>query len=150
MAGKSPSQRAAELVRGTKLADVAVRRKLAEGGIKAIEASDDPMIRLARLVDEPARKVRTTYEQQVEEPQRVAYGKLANIRFELLGTETYPDATFTLRLAYGLVKGYQENGQPIPAWTTLGGTYRARRGARRPGALRAAQEVARSQGPLEP
>jgi hypothetical protein len=123
LAGKSPSQRASELVRGTKLADVAVRRKLAAGGIKAIEASDDPMIRLARLVDEPARKVRSTYEQQVEEPQRVAYGKLANIRFEQLGTETYPDATFTLRLAYGLVKGYQENGQPIPAWTKMGGTF---------------------------
>ena len=81
MAGKSPEQRAAELIRGTKLADVAVRRQLAEGGIKAIEASDDPMIRLARLVDKPARKVRTIYEQQVEEPQRWAYGKLANARF---------------------------------------------------------------------
>jgi hypothetical protein len=123
MGGKSPDARAGELIRGSKLADVAVRRKLAEGGIQAIEASDDPMIRLARLVDEPARKVRTTYEQQVEEPQRTAYGKLANIRFELLGTETYPDATFTLRLAYGIVEGYRENGQPVPAWTTMAGAY---------------------------
>jgi hypothetical protein len=123
MAGKSPDARAGELIRHTKLADVAVRRKLAEGGVKAIEASDDPMIRLARLVDEPARKVRTTYEQQVEEPQRSAYGKLANIRFELFGTETYPDATFTLRLAFGLVEGYRENGRQVPAWTTLAGAY---------------------------
>ncbi len=123
MAGKSPSQRAGELVRGCKLADVALRRKLAEGGAAAIEASDDPMIRLARLVDEPARKLRTTYEQQVEEPQRTAYGKLANIRFQQFGTETYPDATFTLRLAFGLVEGYRENGEAVPAWTTMAGTY---------------------------
>ncbi len=77
MAGKSPQQRAAELIGGTKLADVAVRRQLAAGGIAAIEASQDPMIRLARLVDVPARNLRTRYEQQVEEPQRWAYGKLA-------------------------------------------------------------------------
>jgi hypothetical protein len=111
------------LVQGTKLADVAVRRRLAEGGQKAIEASNDPMIPLARLVDEPARKVRATYEQQVEEPQRRAYGKLANIRFDLLGAETYPDATFTLRLAFGLVKGCRENDQQAPAWTTMAGAY---------------------------
>ena len=114
MAGKSPQQRAAELIRGTKLADVAVRRQLADGGIKAIEASDDPMIRLARLVDKPARKVRKVYEQQVEEPQRWAYGKLANVRFAIFGTETYPDATFTLRLAFGLVKGYRETVSRCP------------------------------------
>ncbi len=124
LAGKSPRQRADELIRGTRLADVAVRRQLAEGGMKAIEASDDPMIRLARLVDKPAREVRTTYEQQVEEPQRSAYGKLAGARFALLGTETYPDATFTLRLAFGLVKGYRENGEQAPPWTTLDGAYR--------------------------
>ena len=112
------------MIRGTKLADVAVRRQLAEGGVKAIEASDDPMIRLARLVDKPARRVRTIYEQQVEEPQRWAYGKLANARFAIFGTETYPDATFTLRLAFGLVKGYRDNGESMPAWTTLGGAFR--------------------------
>jgi len=124
MAGKSPDQRAAELVQGTKLADVAVRRRLAEGGLQAVEASGDPMIQLARLVDKPARRVRTIYEQQVEEPQRWAYGKLADIRFALFGTETYPDATFTLRLSVGTVKGYQENGVPVPVWTTLAGLYR--------------------------
>ncbi len=124
MAGKSPDQRAAELVQGTKLADVAVRRKLADGGLKAIEASDDPMIQLARLVDKPARQVRTTFEQQVEEPQRWAYGKLADARFALFGAETYPDATFTLRLSIGTVKGYEENGVQVPVWTTYAGLYR--------------------------
>jgi hypothetical protein len=137
MAGKSPQQRATELVRGTKLADVAVRRQLAEGGVHAVEASPDPMIRLARLVDGPARKVRTQYEQQVEEPQRVAYGKLAGARFALFGAEAYPDATFTLRLAFGVVKGYRENGRQIPPWTTLDGAYRlaAEHGSTEPFAL---------------
>ena len=124
MAGKSPDQRAAELVRGTKLADVAVRRQLAEGGLNAIEASQDPMILLARLVDQPARRVRTIYEQQVEEPQRLAYGKLANIRFTLFGADTYPDATFTLRLSIGTVKGYTAGGESFPVWTTMAGLYR--------------------------
>lgn len=120
LAGKSPRQRAIELVRGTKLADVAVRRQLAEGGVQAIRASNDPMIQLALLVDEPARNLRTEFERYVEESQRVAYGKLANARFALFGEEVYPDATFTLRLAFGLVKGYDD----LPAWTTMGGAYR--------------------------
>ena len=124
LAGKSPEQRAAELVGGTKLADVAVRRRLAEGGLKAIEASDDPMIQLARLVDKPSRRVRMVLEQQVGEPQRVAYGRLADIRFALLGAETYPDATFTPRLSFGPVRRCVENGKPAPAWTTIGGLYR--------------------------
>ncbi|MCE5269245.1 MAG: S46 family peptidase [Planctomycetaceae bacterium] len=123
MNGKSPSARAIELVRGTKLADVAVRRQLYEGGKKAIDASDDPMIVLARLVDKPSRDVRTIFEQQVDEPQRVGYGKLANIRFELFGKNTYPDATFTLRLAFGTVARCEEAGVPAPAWTTFGGLF---------------------------
>ena len=124
MADTSPRQRAAALVNGTRLADVAERRRLAEGGLQAIEASNDPMICLARLVDQPARDVRTRYEQQVEEPQRRAYGELANARFALFGTESYPDATFTLRLAFGLAKGYRWQDEPIPAWTTLAGLHR--------------------------
>ena len=124
LAGKSPQQRAAELVRGTKLADVAVRRKLADGRLKAVEASDDPMIQLARLVDKPARDCRTIFERNVEEPQRTAYGKIANALFAIYGADNYPDATFTLRLAFGTVKGYTENGRAIPAWTTLDGAYR--------------------------
>jgi hypothetical protein len=123
LAGKSPQQRASELVRGTKLADVAVRKKLAEAGVKGIEASDDPMIQLARLVDGPAREARTVFERQVEEPQRSAYGKLANARFAVYGAENYPDATFTLRLAFGAVKGFQSGGQDIPAWTTMAGAF---------------------------
>ncbi len=121
--GKSPRDRAAELIQGSRLKDVAVRRELAKGGKAAIEASNDPMIRLALLVDGPARKARRTREEQVDEPLRQAYAKIAKARFAVGGTEVYPDATFTLRLAFGEVKGYSELGQPQPPWTTLGGAY---------------------------
>ncbi len=121
--GKSPRDRAAELIQGSRLNDVAVRRELAKGGKAAIKASRDPMIQLALLVDGPARKVRRTLEEQVDEPLRQAYAKIAKARFAVGGTEVYPDATFTLRLAFGVVKGYDELGQPQPPWTTLGGAY---------------------------
>ena len=123
LAGKSPQERASELVRGTKLRDVAVRKQLAEGGQKAIDASDDPMIKLARLVDPEARKFRTAYDDKVAEPRRQAYSKIARARFALYGNKVYPDATFTLRLAFGEAIGYEEGGKHIPWSTTIGGAY---------------------------
>ena len=122
--GKSPPDRAAELVRGSRLKDVAVRRELAKGGIAAIRASDDPMIKLALLVDGPARKVRRAKEQKVDEPLRQSYAKIAKARFAVSGSEVYPDATATLRLSFGVVKGYDEFGQPVPPWTMMGGAYK--------------------------
>lgn len=123
LAGKSPPERAAELIAGSHLQEVAVRRKLAEGGQQALAASDDALIRLARAVDVPTRAVRKRQEEEVEEPQRQAYAKIAAARFATQGTSNYPDATFTLRLAYGVVQGYQDQGRDLPPWTTLGGTF---------------------------
>jgi len=125
LAGKSPRQRAAELVAGSQLQKVDLRKQLVEGGTPAIAASQDPLIALARAVDAAAREVRKRYEEQVEEPQRQAYARLADARFRLLGTDIYPDATFTLRLSLGVVRGFTDDtGQAIPAWTVLGGAYR--------------------------
>ena len=123
LAGKSPRDRAAELVNGTKLKGVAFRKELAAGGQEAIRQAKDPMIQLAMLVDGPSRGLRKTYEEQVEEPMRQAYAKLATARFAIYGTDLYPDATFTLRLAFGLVKGYREQGKQVPPWTTFAGLY---------------------------
>jgi hypothetical protein len=122
LAGKSPSERAAELVLQTKVTDVVVRRKLYAGTSKDIEAAHDPMIELARLVDAEARAVRKIIETQDEVKQQ-AYGKIAAARFALEGTGVYPDATFTLRLACGTVKGFEQEGMKIPYQTTLGGLY---------------------------
>jgi hypothetical protein len=122
--GCSPRERANELVRGTRLKDVAYRKELAKEGRTAIEQSKDPMIQLARLVDPPAREVRKTYEEKVDEPMKQAYAKIADARFAIEGTSTYPDATFTLRLAFGQVKGYTQDGKAVPPWTTIGGAFK--------------------------
>ena len=124
LAGKSPRERAAELIKGCTLADVATRKKVAAGGSAAIDESKDPMILLVKSIDPRARELRTTLEQQVEEPQRQAYAKVAAARFATLGSSTYPDATFTLRLAFGPVKGFEDEGRKVDAWTTMGGTFK--------------------------
>jgi len=123
LAGKTPEARAAELVSGTKLKDVAYRRQLAAGGEKAVEASTDPMIQLARAVDAEARAVRRRYEAEVIGVERAAYGKIARVLFEKEGTGLYPDATFTPRLSYGAVKGYEENGKRVRPFTDFAGLY---------------------------
>ncbi|HEX9500691.1 MAG TPA: S46 family peptidase [Thermoanaerobaculia bacterium] len=121
--GKSPNELASELVRTTKLKDVAERKRLGEGGKAVVDASNDPMIGIARLVDPRARELRKMYETSVDEPLTQAYAKIANATFKTMGGETYPDATFTLRLSIGTVKGFVENGQQIPWSTTMAGTF---------------------------
>jgi len=123
LAGKSPEERAAQLVAGTKLKDVAERKRLGDGGKKAIDASKDPVILLAKLVDPESRALRKKFEETIEEPERQAYAQIAKAVFETAGTSQYPDATFTLRLSYGTVKGYAEAGKQIAPWTTMGAAF---------------------------
>ncbi|HZZ85076.1 MAG TPA: S46 family peptidase [Anaeromyxobacteraceae bacterium] len=120
---KSPEDLATELVKGTKLADPALRRQLWEGGKAAVDASRDPLIELARFVDPDGRAIRKKYEDEVEAVQRKNDELVAKARFEIEGTSTYPDATFTLRLSYGTVKGYQENGRYVKPITTFAGAF---------------------------
>jgi Peptidase S46 len=122
LAGKSPRERAYELVSGTKLKDVALRRQLYEGGAAALKDYSDPMIALATLVDPAARKLRRVFDESGETEQE-AYGQIARARFALKGNETYPDATGTLRLSFGKVSGYEEDGKTIPPFTTFAGLY---------------------------
>jgi Peptidase S46 len=123
LAGKSPHDRAVELVSGTKLKDVAVRKDLYGKDAAALQAAHDPMIDLARLVDGPARKAREIYDAQ-DEIKKQAYSEIAKARFATEGTGSYPDATFTLRLSYGTVRGYEQDGKQIPAFTDFAGLYR--------------------------
>lgn len=119
----APEDLARQLVEGTKLADVSFRRSLYAGGAEAIAASTDPMIVLARTVDPDARAVRARYEQEVDAVQQRAGQQIARARFAALGTSTYPDATFTLRLSYGAVEGYEEKGERIAPITRVAGLY---------------------------
>ena len=122
LAGKSPHSRAAELVSGTKLKNVAVRKDLYTKDAAALLAAHDPMIDLARLVDTPARNARKLHDAQ-EEIKKQAYSEIANGRFAIEGTSSYPDATFTLRLSYGTVRAYEQDGKHIPAFTDFSGLY---------------------------
>ena len=121
--GKTPEERANEIITGTKLKDVAYRKQLAAGGRKAIEESTDPMIVIARTIDAKARELRKRYESEVIGVERANYAKIARALFDIEGTKLYPDATFTPRLSYGTVKGYTENGKKVAPFTTLGGLY---------------------------
>jgi hypothetical protein len=121
--GKTPEARAAELLAGSKLKDVEFRKQLVAGGKKAIDDSNDPLIELAKGIDKEARAIRKRYDEEVVAVERANYAKVARALFEQQGTSLYPDATFTLRLSYGAVKGYRENGKWVPPFTTLGGLY---------------------------
>jgi hypothetical protein len=121
--GKTPAEVASDVIRGTKLADPAVRKSLVEGGEAAVNASTDPLIVLARKVDPFFRELRKQYEDNVESVVTAASEKIAKARFAIYGKSVYPDATFTLRLAYGAVKGYPMNGTKAPSKTTFYGLY---------------------------
>jgi len=122
LAAKSPRDRAAELIAGTKLFEVAERKTLAQGGASAISASRDPLIQLAVLMEPEYRRLRLQND-ELDELERQAYAKVTEVKFATEGESTYPDATFTLRLAYGVVKGYTEDGATIPAYTTMAGAF---------------------------
>jgi hypothetical protein len=132
LAGKSPRDRAVELINTTRVRDVSFRKRLYEGGASAVTAARDPMIELARLVDPDARALRKVADEQNEIKQQ-AHAAIARARNALAGNAGYPDATFTLRLSFGVVKGYEEDGKPVPAITTMAGIYeRAREMNNRP------------------
>ncbi len=129
LAGKPPRERAAELVRGTRLGARATaaaadddRRRLYDGGRQAADASRDPMLALAKEIDEEARSLRKIVE-TAGEVKRQAHAEIARALFAADGESVYPDATFTLRLAYGTVKGYEQDGHQVAPITTYAGLF---------------------------
>jgi peptidase S46-like protein len=122
LAGKTPQVRAHELISGTKLKDAAFRKQLA-GNKQLVATSNDPMIVLARALDPDRRALRKLHDDTIEAPERHNHEVLARGIFASKGTSHYPDATFTLRLSYGKVVGYQQDGKKVPAMTTMAGLY---------------------------
>jgi hypothetical protein len=125
----APDARASALVTGSRLGDPKVRLALFDGGKAAIAASTDPMIALAKAVDEEARTLRQVYENEVQAPQSRAQQAIAEARFKVYGTSLYPDATFTLRLSYGAVEGWDEQGTRVEPFTGLSRLYERGTGA---------------------
>jgi Peptidase S46 len=121
--GKTPAEAAKDLIANTKLDDVAVRKQLYAGGQAAIDASTDPLIVAMRAIDPTARAARKQFEDKIDSVVRRDGAIVAKARFAQSGFSQPPDATFTLRLSYGTVKGYQQNGKTIPFDTFMGGAY---------------------------
>lgn len=123
LSGKSPAEVAKAMIEGTKLDQVDVRKQLYEGGEAAIAASTDPLIVMMRSVEPDARALRKKYDDEVDAVVRANSTLIAKARFAVNGYNDPPDATFTLRLSYGAVKGYEQDGKRIPYFTTIGGAF---------------------------
>ncbi len=126
---ESPRQVAERLVAGTTLANIDVRRALWDGGQEAIQRSSDPFIRFALALDPAARAARKRYENQVDSIEMKNGELIAQARFAQSGPGAYPDATFTLRLSYGEVKGWVEGGVAVAPFTRVAGIYERQTGA---------------------
>jgi hypothetical protein len=122
--GQSPTDAAKALIDGTRLDEATFREQLYEGGAPAVQASTDPLIVLMRNIDPAARELRKQYDDQVDAVEKRACPKIARARFAKSGYDQPPVATFTLRLSYGAVKGYADNGKKIPYFTEMGGAYK--------------------------
>ncbi len=131
MLGKeSPEELAHRLVSGTNLEDPKVREELYQGGQSAVAASTDPMVRFAASIDDDLLAVRKDYEARVDAPTRAAAERIAKARFAVYGTSVDPDATFTLRLSFGAVKGFEDaEGKFVQPYTTIGGLFERASGA---------------------
>jgi len=121
--GQAPADVAKRVITGTKLADVALRKSLVEGGEAAVALSTDPLIVWIRTIEPQVRAMRKWYEDNIESVETPAGEKIGKAHFAVYGKSTYPDATFTLRLAFGTVKGYPMNGTEAPPRTTFYGLY---------------------------
>src|SRR5207302_7453889 len=121
--GRTPKEVTRDVISRTKMGNPNFRKSLVEGGEAAAAASADPLIVMARKIDPVAREIRKWVDDNVQSVEETAGEKIGKARFAAYGKTTYPDATFTLRLSYGQVKGYPMNGTKAPAKTTLFGLY---------------------------
>ena len=129
LGNENPEQMAARLIAGTTLADPAVRTALWDGGLAAIEASDDPLIQFALAMDDMARETRAEWEERVEGPTDRAAERLAAARFAVYGDSIYPDATGTPRLTFGRIEGWTYDGRTVEPFTDFAGLYDRATGA---------------------
>ena len=134
LAGESPAAAAHKVVAGTGLGDLKVRKALlerieggdksgADGGEAAVKSSADPLLQLVRRVDPALRELRLWHEQKIQSIETISAEKLAKARFAVYGARTYPDATFTLRIASGEVRGYEHDSRLVPYQTLFYGLF---------------------------
>lgn len=125
----APDAVAKRLVAGTKLGNPAERLRLWQGGRQAVEQSNDTFIQLALALEPMARALRSRFDNEVAAVERKNAERIARARFAMTGTSVYPDATFSLRLSYGEVRGWPEKGVPVPPFTDVAGAFRRHTGS---------------------
>ena len=126
---ESPEGLAERIIQQTTIEDAATRRALWQGGLPAVQASTDPLIKYVLSIQEPMRAIRREWEETVQGPTDRASERLADARFSVYGDTVYPDATGTLRLSYGKVEGSNIPGQRFGPFTTFGGLWDRATGA---------------------
>ena len=122
LAGRTPEQAAADLLKATQIGSADFRKTLIEGGAAAVTASNDPLIVLARTLDarslpiaQKVARLNNTISANAE--------KIGQAIFAAYGKSLPPDATFTLRISDGVVAGYPMNGTIAPYKTSYYGLY---------------------------
>ena len=148
--GKSPKDAANYLVSDTKVADPAFRKSLVEGGQAAVDASTDPMIAMARRIDPIRREQIKWFEDNVQSVEQRAGELLGKARFAVYGKNTYPDATFTLRLSYGQVHGLSHERHRRAVQDHVLWPLRSRRQLRLQSSIRSSQALSRRQRQTRP
>jgi V8-like Glu-specific endopeptidase len=126
---ETPEALAGRLVAGSKLGDPALRKTLWDGGMAAVAASDDPMIQFVLRTDPLSRAARQVWEEEVEAPIQDGGERIARVRYTFEGSGLYPDANFSLRLSYGKVAGWTDQGQALTPFTTFAGLFQRATGA---------------------
>ncbi len=127
--GKQSPEALSKALSESHLDDAKLRKTLWDGGLAAIKASDDPMIKFVLKIDERGRALRKEVEEKVDGPTARASQRIAQARFAVYGTSVYPDATFSLRLSYGKIAGWTYQGRTVPSSTNFGGLYERATGA---------------------
>ncbi len=121
--GKSAGDAAKNLIQNSKLDDVNFRKSLVDGGLETVMMSTDPMIQVSLRIIPVNLELKSKVMKDVYLPLNQAEENLGRALFGVYGKEKNPDATFTLRLSYGTVKGYSMNGTIAPYKTTFYGLY---------------------------
>jgi len=129
LGGETPDALATRLVAGSRLGDPALRKALWEGGMAAVAASDDPMIQFVLRTDPLSRAARQVWEEEVESQVQDGGERIARVRYAFEGTGLYPDANFSLRLSYGKVAGWTDEGRHTTPFTTFAGLFQRATGA---------------------
>ena len=122
LGNEAPQELSARLSQ-SKLGDETLRQQLWKGGLAAIQASNDPMIRYVLQIEPATRASQTKWEDTVTGPETRAAGVIDQARFKIYGTSVYPDANRTLRLSYGKIEGLDYDGKSIGPFTTFGDLY---------------------------